>query len=60
MTTSNWLMDGVAQAAADAKTAADSRDIAIRAAHAHGMTIRAIASATALSPSRVHQIIHGR
>lgn len=48
----------VSRAAAKAAAASQSRDDAIRAAHAGGQTIRAIAVAANLSRSRVHQIIH--
>jgi hypothetical protein len=50
----------VAKAAESAATAARVRDEKIRTAHESGKTIRAIAHAAGISPSRVHQIIHGR
>ena len=50
----------VARAAAKAASASQARDDMIRAAHASGATIRAIADAASLSPGRVHQILHHR
>lgn len=50
----------VRRAATKAALAAQARDDAIRAAHAAGETIRAIAAAAGLSPARVHQILHGK
>lgn len=50
----------VTQDATAAIVAATQRDTTIRAAHANGATIRAIATAAGLSPARVHQILHGR
>jgi hypothetical protein len=51
----------VAVASAEAIVANGNRDRAIRKAHTKGKhTIRAIAHAAGISPSRVHQIIHGR
>ncbi len=39
---------------------AKKRNDEIRAAHAYGETIRAIAEAANLSPARVHQILHAK
>jgi hypothetical protein len=50
----------VTTAASKATQASQRRDELIRQAHAEGSTIRAIALAAGISPSRVHQIIHGR
>ena len=50
----------VTRAAAKAASASQHRDDTIRAAHASGSPIRAIAKAAGLSPARVHQILHGR
>jgi hypothetical protein len=50
----------VTEHATAATTAAAQRDSTIRAAHAKGASIRAIAAAAGLSPARVHQILHGR
>ena len=46
-----------ARAAEKAARASEERDEAIRAAHAGGETLRAIAEATGLSHQRVHQIV---
>lgn len=53
-------LTAVTRAARKAALAAQARDDAIRAASAAGETIRAIAAAAGLSPTRVHQILHGR
>jgi DNA-directed RNA polymerase specialized sigma24 family protein len=53
-------LTAVTRAAAKAASASQNRDDAIRAAHANGYSIRAIAAAAGLSSTRVHQIIHGR
>lgn len=50
----------VRRAAQQAALAARERDKAIRAAHAAGATVRAIATEAGLSFQRVHQILHGR
>jgi len=47
-------------AAQRAAVASEKRDSEIRAAHASGESIRAIAAAVGLSSARVHQILHGR
>ena len=50
----------VTQAAQKAVSSSQARDNLIRQAHTEGSSIRAIAHAAGLSPSRVHQILHGR
>lgn len=53
-------LEMVRRASARAIASSQARDDAIRAAHADGHSIRAIAEAAGLSSARVHQIIHGR
>ena len=53
-------LTAVTRAATKAASASRHRDDTIRAAHAQGVTIRAIAEAAGLSSARVHQIIHHR
>ena len=48
----------VRRAAVKAVSASRERDDAIRAAHAAGETVRAIAAEAGLSHQRVHQIVH--
>lgn len=50
----------VTRAAHTAAQARQARDDAIRAAHANGATLRAIAEATGLSFARIHQIVRGK
>lgn len=50
----------VTRAAQKAVSASQARDALIRQAHIEGSSIRSIATAAGLSPSRVHQILHGR
>ena len=50
-------LTSVTRAARKAASALQARDDAIRAAHAEGVTLRAIAAAAGLSHQRVHQII---
>lgn len=53
-------LTAVTRAAAKAASALEARNVAIRAAHERGETIRAVAAAAGLSPARVHQILHGK
>lgn len=50
----------VTRAAPKAVSASQARDEAIRQASKEGATVRAIAKAAGLSPTRIHQILHGR
>jgi hypothetical protein len=55
----NRKLSAVRRAAANAASASNERNRAIREASASGIVISEIAIAAGLSRSRIHQILHG-
>jgi uncharacterized protein YggE len=56
----NEHLDAVRKAADSAALATDERNLAIRRAHEEGVSIRVIAEAAGLSPTRIHQIVRSQ